>query len=162
MTRARSCRTRTLALAALALALVLAVPRGASAQNQLSFDAGADFPSAKGSDDGWGVGMRFGHQWDLLLVTLTPEIGLRYSNFSGPADATTFSVVGGGRVGIGFVLEPSVFMHAGVGHLGGAAPHTSMAYDLGAAVDITAIPVIDFGPHVMLAGIEGDEDKDTL
>src|SRR5690349_22281387 len=127
-----------------AAGLVFSAPRPAYAQNQLSFEAGADFPSASGSDDGYGLGMRFGHQWDLLLVTLTPEIGLRYSNFSGPADATTFSVVGGGRVGIGFVLEPSVFMHAGVGHLSGAAPHTSLAYDLGAAVDITALPVVDF------------------
>jgi hypothetical protein len=151
------------AAAALSLgALVMLTPSLASAQNQLSFEAGAAFPSASGSDDGWGVGMRFGHEWDLLLLSLTPEMGFRYHDFSGRADATTFAVFGGGRVGINFVLKPNVFVHAGVGHLGGIAPQTSLAYDLGAAIDVTLIPVIDFGPHVMLAGIAGDENTDAF
>jgi hypothetical protein len=162
MLRRPSHRLGSFAVALSLGALGVLTPGSAAAQNKLSFDAGAAFPSSSGSDDGWGLGMRFGHEWDLLLLSITPEIGLSYHDFSGPNDATTFAVFGGGRVGIGFILEPSVFLHAGVGHLGGVVRQTSLAYDLGAAVDITAIPVIDFGPHVMLSGIAGDENSDAF
>ncbi len=162
MLRSRCPRPGTIGLALALGAVGVLTPSLASAQNQLSFDAGAVFPSASGSDDGWGLGMRFGHDWDLLLLSITPEIGLRYNNFSGPADATTFAVFGGGRVGINFVLKPSVFAHAGVGHLSGAMSQTSLAYDVGAAVDLTLIPVVDFGPHVLLAGIAGDENTEAF
>jgi hypothetical protein len=162
MQRSRCPRSGPLALALSLGALGVLTPNLASAQNQLSFDAGAVFPSTSGSDDGWGLGMRFGHDWDLLLLSITPEIGLRYNNFSGPADATTFAVFGGGRVGINFVLKPSVFAHAGVGHLSGDVSQTSLAYDVGAAVDLTLIPVVDFGPHVLLGGIAGDENTKSF
>jgi hypothetical protein len=155
-------RLGSLAVALSLSALCVLTPSLAAAQNKLSFDAGAAFPAASGNDDGWGVGVRFGHEWDLLLLSITPEIGVSYHDFSGPNDATTFAGFGGGRVGIGFILEPSVFLHAGVGHLGGVVRHTSLAYDLGAALDITAIPVIDFGPHVMLSGIAGDENTEAF
>lgn len=147
-------------LGALAAAFVLATPATAHAQNQLAFDLGADFPSGSSNDDGWGLGGRFGHEWDLLVLSLTPELDVAYHNFSGPADATTFAVMGGGRLGLGFVLEPSVFLHAGVGHLSGeATSHTSLAYDFGAALDVTALPVIAFGPHIAWSGIAGTSES---
>ena len=162
MLHSPSRRFGSLAVALALGALGVLTPGRAAAQNKLSFDAGAAFPSASGNDDGWGAGMRFGHGWDLLLISITPEIGFSYHDFSGRNDATTFAVFGGGRVGIGFVLEPSVFLHAGVGHLGGVVRQTSLAYDLGAALDVTAIPVIDFGPHVMLSGIAGDKNSEAF
>jgi hypothetical protein len=146
----------------LGAALVLVAPRAARAETQLSFEAGGDFPSASGADDGYGLGMRFGHKYNLALIKLVPELGLRYSNFSGPSDEQAFSVLGGGRVGIDFIVEPAVFAHAGVGHLWGRETNTSLAYDVGASLDLTVLPVIDFGPHVMLAGIAGSSSKDPF
>ena len=52
------------------------------------------------------------------------------------------------RIGIDFGLEPSVFAHAGIGHFEITSDaHTSLGYDVGAALDPTLLPVISFGPH---------------
>jgi hypothetical protein len=135
----------------------------ASAQNKLSLDLGAAFPEGSGNGDGWGGGLRFGHEWNLAIISLTPELAFHYHDFSGANDASTFAFLGGGRVAIGFVIEPSVFAHAGVGHVdGNAISHTSLAYDLGAALDLTVLPVIDFGPHVMLSGIAGENGTEAF
>ena len=133
----------------------------AGAQNKLSFDGEAAFPSSSASKTGWGLGLRAGHEWDLLLLSLTPEIGGSYHAFGGSPDARTFSGVAGARVGLGFILEPSVFTHFGVGHFGydtaaGAVSHTSLTYDFGAALDLTVLPVIDLGAHVDYVRILGD------
>jgi hypothetical protein len=147
---------------ALALAVVVLAHAGvASAQNKLSFDAEAAFPSRAAHDTGWGVGLRAGHTWDLLLLSLTPELGGSYHAFGGGPEARTLSGVAGARVGVGFILEPSVFTHFGVGHFGydttpGAVSHTSLTYDFGAALDLTLLPVIDLGAHIDYARILGD------
>jgi hypothetical protein len=144
------------------LASVL-VSAPAGAQNKLSLDVGAAFPEGGGNGDGWGAGVRFGHEWDLAIISLTPELVFHYHDFSGANDASTVAFLGGGRVAIGFVLEPSVFVHAGVGHVDGVGiSHTSLAYDLGAALDLTMLPVIDFGPHVMWSGIAGENGAEAF
>lgn len=146
----------------LAALLVLGLPRTAHAQNQLSLEAAAAFPSAHGADNGFGLGARFGHQWRIPLLSIVPELGFRYDHFSGPASRAAWAIYGGGRVGIGFIIQPSVFLHAGVGHEGGPQPGTSLAYDLGAALDVTAFPVIDFGPQLVYAGIAGSGSRDAI
>jgi hypothetical protein len=118
-------------------------------------------------DGGFGGGVRIGNQWNLLLLTLTPEFGASYQAFEGASDADAFRFVAGGRLGLGFILQPSVFAHAGVGHFGYELPgrdvsQTSLAYDVGAALDLTALPIIDIGAHVTAAGIAGDDSDDAL
>jgi hypothetical protein len=143
---------------ALALTLTLAVlaPRTAHAQTKLAIDLGADLPSASGNDDGWGAGLRLGRQWNLTLLKLVPEIGFDYHSFGGSADTTAFRFVGGGRFGIDLGVEPIVFAHAGIGHWSAAdASQTSLGYDIGAALDLTILPVVSFGAHVMETGIAG-------
>ncbi len=148
------------ALALLTVGLALALASPARAENKLSLDAGAAFPSGAGNDDGFGVGLRYGHAWDLAIVSLVPELGLSYHAFGGPNDAETFAVLGGGRIAIGFVLEPSVYAHAGIGHVAtDATSFTSLAYDIGAALDLTALPVVDLGPHLTLGGVAGNENR---
>jgi hypothetical protein len=138
----------------------LLVARSADAQSQLSFDAGAAFPEGAGNDDGFGLGLRYGHEWDLAIISLVPELGLGYHAFSGPNDADVFTGVGGGRIAIGFVLQPSVYAHAGIGHVStDVTSFTSLAYDVGAAVDLTAIPMVAFGPHITLAGVAGNQSR---
>jgi hypothetical protein len=139
----------------------------AAAQNQFSVDAEAAFPTSELHGNGWGLGARFGHEWDLLLVSVTPELGFNYHAFGGATDADTFAFLGGGRVGIGFVLEPSAFLHAGVGHFGyetlaGEVSHTSLAYEMGLALDLTVLPVIDVGAHGSFAGVAGGEDLEAF
>jgi hypothetical protein len=147
---------------AFAAALVLC-ERPAAAQNKLSVDVGAAFPDGTNNGDGWGLGLRYGREWKLAILTLTPEFDFSYHNFSGPNDATTLAFMGGGRLGIDFIIEPSVFAHAGVGHVDGVGiSQTSLGYDVGAALDLTVLPVIDFGPHLIFAGIAGDHSNDPF
>lgn len=162
-----SIRARKLAILALALAAFVCASRTAHAQNEFSIDAEAAFPSDDEHGNGWGLGARFGHEWDLVLLYVTPELGVNYHSFGGATDAETFAVVGGGRVGIGFVLEPSAFLHAGVGHFGydtltREVSQTSIAYEMGLALDLTILPVIDLGAHASWAGVAGDDDVDPL
>jgi hypothetical protein len=159
----RSSLARAAAAASvLTVGLLTASPAHADA-NKLSLDAGAAFPNGRGNDDGFGIGLRYGHEWDLAILSLIPELGVGYHAFGGPNDADAVTVFGGGRVAIGFVLEPSVYAHAGVGHVAtNTTSFTSLAYDIGAALDLTVIPVVDFGPHVTLAGVAGNERREPF
>src|SRR6187402_778032 len=146
--RASRRSARALAAGLFLLLACLFASGHAAAQNELSLDAEAAFPSDESHDTGWGGGVRFGHEWDLVLISLTPEIGANYHAFGGAPDAESFAVVAGGRVGISFVLKPSAFLHAGVGHFGydtalGDVSQTSLAYEAGLALDLTMLPVID-------------------
>jgi hypothetical protein len=156
-------RLLSLAVGSAVVALALVVTSPARAGNKLSLDVGAAFPNGSGNDDGLGVGVRYGHAWDLAIISLIPEMGLGYHAFGGPNDANALSVFGGGRVAIGFVLEPSVYAHAGVGHVWtNRTSFTSLYYDVGAALDLTAIPVVDFGPHITLGGVAGNENREPF
>jgi hypothetical protein len=148
----------------LALAASLLTPAVASAQDQFSLDVEAAFPANEAYDDGLGLGARFGHEWDLVLVSIIPELGVNYHSFDGELDADAFAVLAGGRVAIGFVIEPSAFLHAGVGHynadtLGPDVSHTGLAYELGLALDFTLLPVVDLGAHASWMGISGGEQE---
>jgi hypothetical protein len=158
---------RAWAAGAISALFALLSPSEAAAQNQFSIDAEAAFPNQEGHENGWGVGARFGHEWDLVLVSVTPELGFNYHAFGGAPDADAFAVVGGGRVGLGFVLEPSAFLHAGVGHFGydtlvGEVSQTSLAYEMGLALDLTLLPVIDIGAHGSYAGVAGDQEVEAF
>jgi hypothetical protein len=143
----------------------LVFPALASADGQFSVDVEAVYPENEPHDDGVGFGARFGHEWDLLLLHITPEIGANYHAFGGAPDAESFAVLGGGRVGIGFIIEPSAFLHAGIGHYSYEAvdvevSQTGLAYEMGLALDFTLLPVIDLGAHAALAGVSGDDEED--
>jgi hypothetical protein len=142
--------------------------RSATAKTKLSLDLDrAISENVPGGDGGFGGGIRLGNQWKFLLLTLTPEFGASYQAFEGASDADAFRFVAGGRLGLGFILEPSVFAHAGLGHfgyeyLGADVSQTSLAYDVGAALDLTALPVLDIGAHATVAGIAGDDSTEAL
>jgi hypothetical protein len=148
---------------ALLTSLAVLYPGTALAQNKLALDLGADFPSHTGNDNGWGAGIRFGRQWNLTLIKLTPEVGFSYHDLSGPADTTAWNILAGGRFGIDFGLEPLIYAHAGVGHYSSVGvSQTSFAYDIGAALDLTMLPVVTFGAHVTEAGIAGSGSNDAF
>jgi hypothetical protein len=162
-----SARLRPSCVAAFALLATLLAPTVASAQGQFSIDVEGNYPENEALDDGLGVGARFGHEWDLVLLSLTPEVGVNYHTFGGTPDADAFAVLAGGRLGIGFIIEPSAFVHAGIGHYsydidGADVSETNIAYEMGLALDFTMLPVIDFGVHGAVAGIAGDDELDSF
>lgn len=148
---------------------ILVSAQPAHATGKLAVDVEAAIPSdnVPNADTGWGGAVRFGNEWNLVLLKLTPEIQGNYHKFGGDSDASQFGVMAGGRLGIGLALQPSVYAHAGVGHysyhtLLHDVSQTSLAYDVGLALDITALPLVDFGAHASLNGVAGDNDADAL
>lgn len=138
-----------------ALSMVLLTSHPARADHtRLSVDADAAWRTGSHDDTGWGAGLRLGHSYEILFLSLTPELGLSYHDF-GTGGPTDFRGFAGGRVGIDFILEPSVFVHAGLGHAGRTESQTSLAYDFGGALDLTVLPV-DVGIHALYSGIAGD------
>jgi hypothetical protein len=125
----------------------LAAGRGVG-RTQIALDF--DFTTAVNDDStnsGGGGALRLGRKLDLLVVSLTPEIGGGYHGFGGSSDAKLYSGFLGGRLGFGKIIEPSVFGHVGIGRLDGVAPRTAPVLDAGVALDLTILPLIDLGVH---------------
>jgi hypothetical protein len=151
--------------AALTTVSLISIP--AMAEDEIAVDVEAAWADDPNESNGFGVGLRAGHVWDIAIITITPELGASYHDFDGAADPTAWDVKAGGRFGIDLLLEPSVYAHAGFGHFGyhlpdGDVSQTSLAYDVGAALDITVLPVIDFGVHATFAGIAGNDEVDPF
>jgi hypothetical protein len=154
-------------LSAAALFAALTLTSTAHAQNQIAVDVEAAWADDPEDDSGFGVGVRAGHVWDIAILELTPEFGASYHDFDGAPNASAWNLMAGGRFGIDLLIQPSIYAHAGLGHFGYDLPerevsHTSLAYDVGVALDLTLLPVIDFGAHATLAGIAGDENVDPF
>jgi hypothetical protein len=152
---------------AAALFATLALSSTAQAQNQIAVDVEAAWADDPEDDSGFGVGVRAGHVWDIAVLELTPEFGASYHDFDGAPNASAWNLMAGGRFGIDLLIQPSIYAHAGLGHFGYDLPErevsqTSLAYDVGVALDLTLLPVIDFGAHATLAGIAGDDNVDPF
>ena len=123
--------------------------REARADTKLALDL--DYAAAVdqgGVDGGAGGAVRLGQELDLVLVSLTPEIGGSYHSFGGTLDAKIYSGFVGGRLGFGKIIEPSVFAHIGIGKLTSRLPSdTGPTFDAGLALDFTLLPILDLGVH---------------
>jgi hypothetical protein len=164
MNRTRLAKASSFAAVLTAISLI-SIP--AMAEDEIAVDVEAAWADDPDDTNGLGVGLRVGHVWDIAIITITPELGASYHDFNGASDPTAWDVKAGGRFGIDLLLEPSVYAHAGLGHFGydlpgGDVSHTSLAYDVGAALDITVLPVIDFGVHATFAGIAGNDEIDPF
>lgn len=58
-------------------------------------------------------------------------------------------------------VEPGLFAHLGVGHVGGDAlySHTGVAFDAGVTLDLTVLPLVDLGLHVAWNRVFGGHDS---
>ena len=112
----------------------------------VDFDFGTalDAPETK---TGGGGALRLGQEFDLLLVSLTPEIGGAYHAFGGDDETRLYSGLIGGRLAIGKIVEPSIFAHLGLAHTKGLENRTAPIMDAGLAIDFTLLPLIDLGLH---------------
>jgi len=101
-----------------------------------------------GVEGGMGGAIRFGREYDLVLLSLTPEFMGSFHQFSGAGDPTQFAGMAGGRATIGKIIEPGVFAHVGAGHASLPTDDlTGIAMDLGVTLDLTLIPILDIGVH---------------
>lgn len=142
--------------------LVLALPSRASAQS-LRISGDLDWAgklSGREATLGGGGGLRVGTQLDLVVATLIIEAGGSYHSFAGDDDVSVWRGLAGGEVRIGKVLEPGLFAHVGVGHLSGFDAFTAPAVDVGLALDLTIIPLVDIGIHVAYDALLGSSDHD--
>jgi len=124
------------------------------------YSTALDAPATK---SGGGGALRFGQEFDLLLISLTPELGGSYHGFGGSDDAKLYTGFLGGRLAVGKIVEPSIFGHLGLGRLEGNEKRTAPVMDAGLAVDFTLLPLIDLGVHgaynVMLPRDDGSSLK---
>lgn len=127
-----------------------------------------DYSSAFGNDQikaGGGGAFRIGTQLNLPLITLIPELTFDYHNYNartpGDADITAGKI--GGRIRFLTILEPGVFAHIGIGHVGGDSlfSHTGLALDTGITLDLTIVPLVDFGLHAAWNRVYGGYDDGT-
>lgn len=133
-----------------AATLMVTAPAFAEGRGKTHIAVDFDFTTAiddKATDSGGGGQLRLGQKYDLLLVSLTPELGGGYHGFGGTSDAKLYSGFIGGRLGVGKIIEPSVFGHVGLGRLEGVVPRTAPILDAGVAIDLTLLPLIDLGLH---------------
>lgn len=125
-----------------------------------------DYASAVTGDvieQGGGGALRIGTERDLFLVTLIPELVLDYHSFGVTEEdrASVFSGKVGGRIRFLKIIEPGIFAHIGLGNISGndVYSHTGVAFDAGATLDLTIIPLIDLGLHVAWNRIFGGYDS---
>jgi hypothetical protein len=114
-------------------------------------------------DAGAGGAVRLGQEFDLFLISITPELGGGYHGFGGDDRLKLYSGFLGGRLALGKIVEPSLFAHVGVGRLDGGEPRTAPLLDGGLAIDLTVLPLIDIGVHgaynVLLPAKDGEAFK---
>jgi hypothetical protein len=97
---------------------------------------------------GGGAALRAGRKYSLVLVSLTPEVGLGYHRFRGDSGAHLYRGFLGGRVGIGTIIEPSAFAHIGIGRLEHVqTDRFAPVMDVGVALDFTLLPLLNLGIH---------------
>lgn len=113
-------------------------------------------------DQGGGAGIRIGLERDYFLVTMIPELQLNYHRFNAntPDDATISAAKVGGRIRFFKIVEPGVFAHAGLAHIGGdrVYRHTGIAFDAGFTLDLTILPLVDIGLHTAWNRVFGDDE----
>jgi hypothetical protein len=114
-------------------------------------------PSGNSLGAGTGFKGRVGEQFHVPLVRFTPEVGYGYSRFfAASTSGTTYDwdahrIIGGVRVGLGEIIVPTIYGHAGYGWRATGDPSVPNAggatFDAGLALDLHLLPIIGFGAH---------------
>jgi len=136
-----------------ALFAVTTVGSRASADTAMAFDLDYAIPiDADPVSSGWGFGIRLGSQMNAPAIQVTPELGFTYHTFGGDGGLRVHRGIGGLRLGLGEVIRPGIFGHAGYGWrkvelLGVQDTSSSFTYDAGAFLDFTLLPLLNIGVH---------------
>jgi hypothetical protein len=146
----------------LAAAAVLATPGVARAGFFLGAELDAASPiDAPGVGFGYGFAGAAAYRIGLGPVFLQPEAQGSYLVFPVAGGTThTTRILGGARFGLGRMVQPQLFGHAGVGWLGQGLD--GRAFDGGFALGFKLIPYLRFGAQVAYNVITLQTDPRTL
>jgi hypothetical protein len=138
------------------LLALLTFPSAASAGPKLGIDVDLSVPvSMNGVKVGVGGALRGGYDIDLAIVHVMPEVGLGLNKLTGDVGPLVFRGFLGGRLGIGALVRLDVFGHIGYANVsytdrstgGGRDGYGTPVFDVGVALDVTALPDLDLGIH---------------
>lgn len=160
------------ALAVASLTTLAATP--AKAGPAVGVDLEAALPIVKPShvSSGYAGNLRLGYKLNLLVLSITPEIGGGYTGLQGDLAPGIVRGFVGGRVAVGALVQFGVYGHIGYAHVsydefrgtkidGRSAP----TYDGGLTLDLTVLPKIDVGVHggyQLVAGSDNQRPIATL
>ena len=133
-------------------------------------DYGAPTDSSINMESGPGFAVRLGYHAHIPLIVLTPEVGFSYYSFSGDSAASLYRGLVGARIGIGEIIRPGVFVHLGYGKLDASAvdrdspdpSHGALAYDAGAFLDFTLLPIFNIGIHGAYNGLNSSDNVEAI
>lgn len=122
--------------------------------------------AGSGIGSGWGFGVRVGQRLHVPLVALDPEIGFTLHDFNNGLEPTIYRGILGLRLGLLEIVRPGVYGHVGIGRINFGTEsdlsHTAFTYDVGAFLDFTLIPLLDFGVHASYDGIASGDHVDSI
>ena len=154
-------------LACAALTLFALAPNPARADFLVGLDVDGVEPFEDGAAFGGGFGVRLGAQLHVPLLALTPELAFTYAQFGDDYGPSIYRGMIGGRVAIGEIIRIGVYGHIGLGSfnldLDDEDPSGSdVTYDLGLALDLTVIPILNLGVHAAYNRFGEDDDRDSF
>jgi hypothetical protein len=125
--------------------LALFAPGVAVAGPVLGIDVEGVYPLGQGlsPDIGYGGTVRLGYKLPIPALALTPEVGVGYHSFRD--DGNVIRAVAGGRASFGAGLAAGAYGHVGYARLDLNNGRSSLIYDGGLTLDVTAVPVVDLG-----------------
>ncbi len=139
----------------------------AGAAVPVSFDVNYAEPiEFDGASHGWGGQFRFGPRLDLKVLTLDSEVvagGVGFFDGNGSSAGQSYHGMLGPRLGLLWGVRPSIYSHLGIGHtvFEAAENQTSLAGDLGLALDLTFFPFVDVGAQAAWNFVAGDQSAPT-
>lgn len=120
----------------------------AAARTVIGAGLSAAVPAGTEDANGLEIDVEIGSRWEMPLLSLGTEFGGSYADFP---DLQVYRGVVGARLAFGAVLQPSIFGHLGLGRAVFAdgllqrENETAFTYDVGAALDLTILPLLDIG-----------------
>jgi hypothetical protein len=143
-----STRLSFAATLALVLGLVF-IPKTAHAETDIGGDLDLVLPLHEHVDTSWGFSLRLGREIHVPFAVVTPELAFSYDKFPGVL-GSFYEPKAGLRLGFGELFRPGVYGHIGAGEISPKITenHWGLAYDVGAALDFTLLPLLNLGAHV--------------
>ncbi len=149
-------------------------PERAQAKTTLAGDFDLAQPtSAPWADTGWGFGVRLGQELHVPLMSLNPEIGFTWHGFGtgdrnlSRDDPSSYRGIAGLRIGLGEIFRAGVSGHVGIGRVDAHInlediSHTAFTWDVGAFLELTALPILNVGVHANYIKVASNEAKNAL
>ena len=117
---------------------------------------------------GWGFDLRLGQRLNGEVVAVTGELDAGYYDFGGPLAPAVYRGMAGARLGVGAILRPLVFVHAGLARATFRPPpgtdlnRTGFTYDVGGGLDFVLLPLVNLGVYAGYNFVASTTGVDSL